>query len=265
MKSPRTAADAIIEMDAPARVELAKVKITNVVERISALLALAEHNALIVYSPLLAGQIPASTAGHAFNVFQKAMHNHEIVQLCALWDKPDATLAHNSIPTVHALIDDDAVIEELLAEVRGFWPSIPTQVVKVEGSRIDDEEIEAILADYNRRTGEEEADKARIDLARLRSEIPATISSPMFVSVKNMRDRYLAHALDGTRAEKRGEVVPMKYGDERKLLEITTDAIETLYLWVKGTHFDLDDNRKLQARYAQALWGNCRFEIEPRT
>ena len=99
--------------DEAARVDLAKVRITKVVDRISGLLALAENNALIVYSKTLAGQIPPSSAGHAFNVFQKAMHSHEIVQLCALWDKPDGTLAHNSIPTVHALIDDDAVIDVL--------------------------------------------------------------------------------------------------------------------------------------------------------
>jgi hypothetical protein len=250
LKAPRSAAESISVMTVPVRVELAKVKITNVVNRISALLAMAEHNALIVYSPMLSGQIPPSTAGHAFNVFQKAMHGYEIVQLCALWDKPDATLAHNSIPAVHALIDDEAVMYQLVENVRRFWPDLP----------VDD-----VLADYHRQTGDEEAGKALAALSQLRDEIPAILSSKLYVSVKNMRDRYLAHALDETRAEKRGQVAPMRYGDERELLQRTTEIIETLYLWVKGTHFDLAENRELQAKYALALWGRCRFDIAPRT
>lgn len=250
MKAPRNAADAVASMTAAARIELAEIKITKVVNRISALLALAEQNALIVYSPTLSGQIPPSTAGHAFNVFQKAMHSYEIVQLCALWDKPDATLAHNSIPVVHALIDDDVVMNQLIENVRRCWPSLPVN---------DD------LAEYHRQTGDEEAEKAQTALFQLRGEIPGILTSSLHVSVKNMRDRYLAHALDETRAEKRGQVAPMKYGDERELLHRTTDIIETLYLWVKGTHFDLADNRQQQAKYAQALWGKCRFEIAARS
>ena len=95
-------------------------------------------------------------------------------------------------------------------------------------------------------------------------EIPAALSSTTLLSVENMRDRFLAHALDETFAEKQGEVTPMKCGDERRLLDITTDAIETLYLWVNGTNFDLADNQKLQAQYAHALWSKCRFEIPSR-
>lgn len=127
MRAPRTTADAISGMTVPDRVDLAQVKITNVVNRITGLLAMAEQNALIVYSPMLSHQIPPSTAGHAFNVFQKAMHSYEIVQLCALWDKADATLAHNSIPAVHALVDDDLVITQLVENARCSWPSLPVR------------------------------------------------------------------------------------------------------------------------------------------
>ena len=112
--------DVLDRMSPRERADKAKLKIKHVVDRISGLLALAESNALIVYSPLLSGQIPASTAGHAFNVFQRAMHGFEIVQLCALWDRADPTLAHNSIPTVHALIDHDDVIALLVEDVRDF-------------------------------------------------------------------------------------------------------------------------------------------------
>ncbi len=131
-------------------------------DRISGLLALAESNALIVYSPLLSSQIPPSTAGHAFNVFQSAMHGFEIVQLCALWDKPDYTLAHNSIPTVHALIDRDDVVERLVADVRNFWPD---RTASKSSDRTE-------FAKYNTRMRQDEAGKALTVLTSLRKSVP---------------------------------------------------------------------------------------------
>lgn len=252
-------------MDAKTRVDLARVKIKNVVDRISALLLISEQNALIVYSPLLAGQIPASRAGHAFNSFQHAMHGYEIVQLCALWDKPDHTLAHNSIPTVHALIDDDNVIDALVSDVSAHWCQRGARVYKDAEKLVDEQTAGAMIEDFNRRQGDKEAAKAKDELSRMREKIPEIVASTTLMSVKNMRDRFLAHALEETFAEKRGQVAPMKYGDERKLLEFTTDAIETLYLWVTGTNFDLAENRRLQAKYARALWENCSFDIDDRS
>ena len=57
------------------------------------------------------------------------MHGFEIVQLCALRDRADPTLAH-SIPTVHALIDHDDVIALLVEDVRDFWPDGPTSAAQ---------------------------------------------------------------------------------------------------------------------------------------
>ncbi|RYE50864.1 MAG: hypothetical protein EOP21_02820, partial [Hyphomicrobiales bacterium] len=123
---PRLSPEQVIaKMASNERADMATMKIGNVADRISGLLALAECNALIVYSPLLASQIPPSTAGHAFNTFQRAMHGFEIVQLCAVRDKADHSLAYNSIPTVHALIDHDDVVAMLVENVRQNWPDLP--------------------------------------------------------------------------------------------------------------------------------------------
>ncbi|MBJ3783658.1 AbiU2 domain-containing protein [Devosia sediminis] len=246
-----TLPDVLERMSTDERAEKAKLKIKQVVARISGLLALAESNALIVYSPLLSGQIPPSTAGHAFNVFQRAMHGFEIVQLCALWDKPDYTLAHNSIPTVHALIDRDDVVKRLVADVRNFWPD---RTASESSSRTE-------FANYNAKMRQEEAGKALAVLTSLRKSVPDTLESDLVGSVRNLRDRDLAHALERTRAEDKTTVAPMKYGDEKELLAITTQVMEDLYLWITGTNFDLEENRKLQRERAEALWGNCNFSI----
>ena len=73
----------------------------------------------MVYSPILSSQIPPSFAANAFNVFQRGMHQFEIVRLCALWDGADA--AKENIPTVVELIDDSAIIDILADETRQHW------------------------------------------------------------------------------------------------------------------------------------------------
>lgn len=57
----------------------------------------------------------------------------------------------------------------------------------------------------------------------------------------------------------------MRYGDEQELLKKTTSMIEDLYLWIRGTSFDLEANRKLQRKRAEALWQHCFFDIAPRS
>jgi hypothetical protein len=52
-------------------------------------------------------------------VFQRSMHQIEIVRLCAIWDGVD--LDNENIPTVVALIDDDEIIETLAEETRSHW------------------------------------------------------------------------------------------------------------------------------------------------
>lgn len=222
------------------RADLARIKIRKVVDRISALLALSEQNKLIVYSPLLSGQIPRSLAANAFNIFQRAMHAQEVVQLFALWDTPDEKLTQNSIRIVHQLIDDDGVVDILAREAGSFWPHQPS-------------------------FGEGEEAKTRNDLNLLRIKIPQVVSSEEFRALKNLRDKYLAHALDATVAESKGSPIrAAKYGDEQKLLQETIEIIEGLYLRVSGTNFDLEENRAMHGRHAEELWRSCTFKIPGR-
>jgi hypothetical protein len=53
----------------------------------------------------------------------------------------------------------------------------------------------------------------------------------------------------------------MKYGDEKALLSTTTTVMESLYLWLTGTNFDLQENRSLKRKQAEDLWNNCTFTI----
>ena len=67
--------------------------------------------------------------------------------------------------------------------------------------------------------------------------------------------------MEKTIAETRAAVAPMKYGDEKALLSTTTTVMESLYLWLTGTNFDLQENRSLKRKQAEDLWNNCTFTI----
>jgi hypothetical protein len=82
--------DKIAKLTLPERIQAAKAKTASVVDHLLYLVELHENNALILYSPLLSSQIPTSHAANAFNVFQRGLHQIELVRLCALWDSIDA-------------------------------------------------------------------------------------------------------------------------------------------------------------------------------
>ena len=104
----------IKDLPRPERIRLAKAKMTKVIDHFLYVIELHANNSFVVFSPVLASQIPRSYAANAFNVFQRSMHQIEIVRLCAIWDGID--LDKENIPTVVALIDDDEIIEMLAEE-----------------------------------------------------------------------------------------------------------------------------------------------------
>lgn len=94
-------------MPSAERVSLAKQRTRKVVDQLRASIEMHEANAIVVYSPTLAEQIPESHAAHAFNQFQSSMYFFEIIRLCALWDGADRDKGHpvgpmgSSFPSKH--------------------------------------------------------------------------------------------------------------------------------------------------------------------
>ena len=93
------------------RIEEAKRLTARVVEHLQYLLDIHENNAIVLYSDVLSKQVAKSYAANAFNVFREALHQIELVRVCALWDAP--VLERESIPTVIELIDDEKVLDAL--------------------------------------------------------------------------------------------------------------------------------------------------------
>ena len=246
------------KLDSARRIELAKAKMERVLDHFLYVLELHANNAFVVYSPALSSEIPASYAANAFNVFQKSMHQIEIVRLCALWDRTESE--KENIPTVIGLIDDDEIIRILADETRQSFangnmpllnPSDDPQLSAVEQQAVRDSEIQF---------ANEQASRAEADLRETIRDTQAILASSRLASVMNLRDKHLAHSLTTTRRETRGPVAAMKYGDETAIIDLTCPIIERLFCWVNGKSFSIEDSRRIDNKNAEALWRNCRFD-----
>jgi hypothetical protein len=73
--------------EAQKRIDEAKRLTPRVVDHLQYLLDIHENNATVLYSDMLSKQIQKSYAANAF--FREAMHQIELVRICALWDAPE--------------------------------------------------------------------------------------------------------------------------------------------------------------------------------
>jgi hypothetical protein len=219
-----------------------------------------EANAIVVYSPTLAGQIPHSFAAIAFNQFQRSMHWAEIVRVCALWDGEDRY--KQNIPTVVKLIDDPAVETALVAETRAHWGGRP---LPRDWNPEDDPEVRqavhAALVRSEEAWADEQAASCRDSLSWALTRAKDVMASPRQKAVMNLRHKHLAHSLTETSFERMGFSRPMKNGDERWLLEETIAVVDALHVAVNGSSFAWEQAREHARRYAHALWDGCAFAV----
>jgi hypothetical protein len=231
------------------RVTLAKEKIERVVDHLLYVLELHENNAIVLYSSTLSAQIPLSFAAHAFNAFQQALHQFEIVRLCALWDGPE--LEKENIPIVIELVDHPDVIESLAQGISAFWKGHEGGVPAFAGAQ-----SRALF-------GEGQAQKARHELPKVIAAGRETMASPKLTSIMNLRHKHLAHSLSQTRPEQKSNpIAPMKYGDEHEILDATVPIVDTLHCWVIGSNILFDESRRIARENAEALWTACKFKID---
>jgi hypothetical protein len=130
----------------------------------------------------------------------------------------------------------------------------------------DDPELRSLEAEalqrINEQFAQEQAQKARDQLHEAISGSRAILASEKHASIMNLRDKHLAHSLSETRREKKaGPLPPVKFGDEREILDATLPIVEALYCWVYGSSFSFQDSREIDRKNAQALWEACTFKI----
>jgi hypothetical protein len=253
--------DKIAKLSTAERLAAAKAKMERVVDHLLYALELHENNEIIVYSPTLRAQIPTSYAANAFIVFRHGLHQFEIVRLCALWD--GVGLEKENIPTIIELIDHPEVIETLARETAAHWKDQHPSI----SNPSDDPQLRALEMDAIRRSndefGHQQAQRAREELREAIENSRALLAEPKFASMMNLRDKYLAHSLTETRRERKvGSIDPMKYGDEREVLNASMPIVQMLFCWENGKSFDFENSRDIDRKNAKALWEACTFDIK---
>jgi hypothetical protein len=247
--------------DASKRVTEAKRLTERLVDHAHYLLDIRENNGVVVYSDQLSKQIPRSYAANAFNVFREAMHQIEIVRLSALWDQ--AQIENETILTVIELVDNEEVIKALGENARAQYVSIPEAMNPKE--KVEETTLQ-FLKEINRKRGEERANNAIAGLRKAIADARATKSSAQLRSIRNLRNKHVAHYLTQTVAEKSGEIIaPMKVGDEKPLLVASLKIIELLYCWVNGVGISFEQSQKIDKKCAEELWSGCKFDIVDRS
>lgn len=245
------------------RTKLAKDKTQRLVDKARVLLRVRSTNEILLHTDLISKQIPKSYAAHAFNALGKAMHEHELTCLCALWDSvgnDETVRARDSIPAVVWLVDHPDVESYLCKEMfdqfaSGF--SSPPE----DG---DPEMHAAIVKSYNAAgivRGNAEAAKVSHWLAEAKRLAGATNSGDVLGSVRDYRDKNIAHALSSEFTKPKSPERKAKYGDEKVLFDITIDVVDKLHLAVNGTGFAWDDAVKIETRNAEAFWHGVRVEV----
>lgn len=219
--------------DVQKRISEAKRLTACVVDHLQYLLDIHENNAIVLYSNTLSEQIPKSYAANAFNVFREAMHQIEVVRICALWD-PGNSIEKELIMSVIELIDDPKVLEVLGEQARSRHPA-----------PVGDKHAERALSSL----------KDAIKKAReTRNSAPMTV-------IRSLRDKHVAHYLTEKAEETENSWASMKHGDEGPVIETSIAIVEALNSYVNDTSLSFKDCRVIDQKCATALWNACTFKI----
>jgi len=242
------------------RIDLAKKRMTKVVDYFLYLVELHANNSYAVYSPALSSQIPKSYAANAFFVFQRSMYQLEIVRLCALWDR--AELIKDNISTVIELIDNETIIRILAANAALPWTTgNPGHIAVVNPT--GDPQLDAKITDAesNKQFGIQASKRANWELREAIAAARKILQSEQLRSLMNVRDKHIARSLTETRREKHGPITPIKIGDETDLIERSIPIVERLYCWVNGTSLSIRESQRIDQNNAEALWKGCTFSV----
>ena len=108
----------------------ARRRTERLVDHVRSLLLNREANAIVLYSPVLAEQIPKSRAARAFNQFRESMALFELVRLFAVWEKPSGQ--RESIPEIIELVNRPDVLELVAAGARARFGDLLGEDRRVE-------------------------------------------------------------------------------------------------------------------------------------
>lgn len=242
------------------RIDLAKRRMSRVIDHVLHSIALHESNEFVLYSDVLSSQISNSHAGHTFNLMRDSLFRYGVIRLCALWDI-DKDLEYESISTVVELIDDHEVILALMRETCGQWAGRASHVLNLPDEPELAKEVLRLSQESDDRFGRQQAVMAAKSLLRTIALARRVCASDDMKVIRQLRNKHLAHSLNETREEKLiGPIRQMKYREETELLKKAISIAGDLHCWVNGASFDFDFSRKMRREQSEALWKGTTFK-----
>jgi hypothetical protein len=149
--------------------------------------------------------------------------------------------------------------------MRPSWrESIPTVIELIDDENVLDALADQAHAGHHEEFGKQQAEKARASLKAAIKAARDMRKSEGLKSIRNLRDKHVAHYLTETTQEKEGPVTPMKHGDEGPVIHATISIVEALNSWVNQVGLSFKDARAIDRKCALALWGACTFKIDAR-
>jgi hypothetical protein len=224
------------ESDVLKKIELASAKIERVTGHIVHAVELHEANRFVTYSPHLSDQIPTSYAANAFNTFQDTMFRHEIIRICAIWDSSrSGDLEMESIRAIAQLIGDSETIHALVENQRKNTLDRPWKIL---GPDRDTKAMDDSIRKMIKGQADSAAELCNKYIQRSLFQSSKIINGERLASLRNIRNKHLAHSLSKTIWESKGPVKKPKYGYETHLLLRSILIADWLYLAICNSSFD---------------------------
>jgi len=251
----------VASLTASERIELATQRTQKIADRLYNVIGLNEANRIIGYSDKLRTQIPRSHAAHAYNQFVHAMFRMEVIDLCTIWDRGDED--NNCIESIVKLIDDNAVIDKLADDVFEYYLNLESHNLTPNSDPLIEQHVQQIVANRKLELANRQKHRVRAQTGAVLRAAKKVQRSKQLEAIKNLRDKQFAHNLDKTRREAKTNIIPMRYGQETKLLKLTIGIVEKLMLNINGVHYDISEEiREIARDRALDLWHNCNFSIQ---
>ncbi len=244
------------------RFEQAISTIKGLTDRAQEVIDVHENNVVFSYSDQISKQVSDTYAGQAFAVTRNSLTAYEALKTAALWDK--AQKGTVSIPTAIALLDSPSVIRLVAKEIWERHASQACRFVNPDPGPEVQASSERMMEGHQLEFAGNQKRLCIADINRvMRIAKHAMWECDELDSLLNTR-HYIAHHLESTRSERDGRKhVQPKWQGVWNIQQMSIWMIETLYCWVNGTSFSLDDDcRRIASDNASDFWGNAHFNPE---
>jgi AbiU2 len=225
----------IAKLKTQERVDLAKLKVDALVDRVLAGMATRASNRAMKFPN---GIDEVSRAAVCFNHLFASQLKFEALMVGSIWDRQGKD--RNSIPTVIALVSDSDILDVMRDNARNQYPThgLTGQLTMYYQQRRAEE---VGLFDERWHQSQEACDRITSDLN--------------FLKLREFRDYEIAHTISGDEIEIDRNTILLA----EPFWKDTIDCVSNLYSVIRLTSFDFSYSQQINTKNANAFWESVVF------